>query len=306
VHPASVEAFFEAAEARRLRMAAGKVLMDRNSPADLHDTAEEGEHDTRRLLMKWHGRGRLAYAITPRSAITSTPEQLESAGRLAREFPGALVQTHLAETVEEIAWVARLLAGARSYYEVYEHAGLVRERSIFAHCIHLSPADRQAMAGHGAAAAFCPSSNVYLGSGLFDIAATDAAGLQFAMGSDVGAGSSFSMLRTLAYAHGVAQLQRQPLSPLRAFYLATLAGARAMGLTQVGHLSVGAEADFIVLDPAATPLTARRSALAASLKEQLRVLMTLGDERSVSATYVLGRRVAGEDLMPASSPTLST
>jgi guanine deaminase len=292
VHPASVDAFFEAATARNLRMAAGKVLMDRLSPEDLHDTAADGERDSRRLLEQWHGHGRLAYAITPRSAITSTPEQLASAGRLAREFPQVLVQTHLAETVEEIAWVARLFPGARSYYEVYENAGLVRERSIFAHCIHLDAADRLAMAGRGATAAFCPSSNLYLGSGLFDIGATDAAGLRFAMGSDVGGGSSFSMLRTLAHAYGVAQLKRQPLSPLRAFYLATLAGARAMGFTQVGHLSPGTEADFIVLDPAATPLLARRSALATTLKEQLRVLITLGDERVVSATYVLGRRVA--------------
>jgi guanine deaminase len=291
VHRTSVEAFFEAAQARGLRMAAGKILMDRNSPADLRDTAEEGGRDTRELILKWHGHERLAYAITPRSAITSTPEQLAGAGRLAREFPGTLVQTHLAETVEEIAWVSQLFPAARSYYEVYESAGLVRERSIFAHCIHLDPADRLAMAGHGASAAFCPSSNLYLGSGLFDIAASDAAGLRFAMGSDVGGGSSFSMLKTLAYAYGVAQLKRQPLSPLRAFYLATLAGARAMGFTQIGHLSPGAEADFIVLDPAATPLLARRSAFASTLKEQLRVLMMLGDERAVSATYVLGRRV---------------
>jgi guanine deaminase len=291
VHPASVEAFFEAASARRLRMAAGKVLMDRNCPDDLRDTVEQGERDTRLLCEKWHGRGRLAYAITPRFAGTSTPEQLESAGRLARDFPAALVQTHLAESVEEIAWIARLFPEARSYFEVYERAGLVRERAVFAHCIHLDHTDRLALARGGAAAAFCPSSNLYLGSGLFDIAATDAAGLRFAVGSDVGGGSSFSMLRTLAHAYEVAQLKRQPLSPLRAFYLATLGGARALGLTQVGHLAPGAEADFIVLDPAATPLSQRRGALATTLREQLLLLMTLGDERSVSATYILGQRV---------------
>lgn len=293
VHPASVEAFFAAAAARCLRMAAGKVLMDRNCPPDLRDTVASGERDTRELIEKWHGHGRLAYAITPRFAATSSEEQLASAGRLAREHPGALVQTHLAETVEEVAWIQRLFPAARSYYEVYERHGLAREHAIFGHCIHLSATDRQAMARAGAAAAFCPSSNLYLGSGLFDIAATDAAGLPFAMGSDVGGGSSFSMLRTLAHAYEVAQLKRQPLSPLRAFYLATLGGARALGFTQIGHLAAGAEADFIVLNPAATPLGERRSRLARSLSEQLLLLMTLGDERSVDATYILGRRAGG-------------
>jgi guanine deaminase len=295
VHPASVEAFFEAAAARSLRMAAGKVLMDRNCPANLRDTPEDGERDTRRLLAKWHGRGRLAYAITPRFAGTSSEAQLAGAGRLAQEFPQALVQTHLAESVEEVAWVRRLFPEARSYYDVYERFGLARERAVFAHCIHVDETDRVCMARAGATASFCPSSNLFLGSGLFDIAATDAAGLRFAMGSDVGGGSSFSMLRTLAAAYEVAQLKRQPLSPLRAFYLATRGGARALGFDQVGHLSVGAEADFIVLDPAATPLLARRWEMTRSLKERLLLLMMLGDERTVAGTYVLGRRVGAVD-----------
>jgi guanine deaminase len=291
VHRASVEAFFEAAAARQLRMFAGKVLMDSNCPPYLMDSAESGSRETRELCEKWHGHGRLGYAITPRFAVTSSEEQLASAGRLARELPHALVQTHLAETVEEVAWVRRLFPTSRSYFDVYERYGLVRERAVFAHCIHLDQTDRTRMAQAGAAASFCPSSNLYLGSGLFDTGAADGAGLSFAMGSDVGGGSSFSMLRTLARAYEVAQLKRQPLSPLRAFYLATLGGARALGLSQVGHLSVGAEADFIVLDPAATPLNRRRSATARSLREQLLLLMTLGDERSVTATYILGKRV---------------
>lgn len=291
VHRTSVEAFFQAAGARHLRMVAGKVLMDRNCPEALRDSVESGERETRELYEKWHGQGRLSYAITPRFAGTSSEAQLQSAGKLARELGDALVQTHLAESVEEVAWISQLFPSSRSYLDVYEHFGLVRERAVFAHCIHLDHTDRMRMAQAGAAAAFCPSSNLYLGSGLFDIAATDAAGLRFAMGSDVGGGTSFCMLRTLGHAYEVAQLKRQPLSPLRAFYLATLGGARALGLQLIGHLSVGAEADFIVLDPAATPLMARRSALVTSLREKLLLLMTLGDERAVAATYIGGRRV---------------
>lgn len=290
VHRASAEAFFQAAEARGLRMMAGKVLMDRNCPPYLRDSAQSGERDTRELYEKWHGRGRLSYAITPRFAGTSSEAQLHSAGKLARELPEALLQTHLAETVEEVAWIRQLFPTARSYLDVYERCGLVRERAVFAHCIHLSQEDRGRLARAGGTAAFCPSSNLYLGSGLFDIRSCDAAGLAFGMGSDVGGGSSFSMLRTLGHAYEVAQLQRQTLSPLRAFYLATLGGARALGLTQVGRLSTGAEADFIVLDLAATELMARRSSLAASLSEKLLLLMTLGDERAVAATYIAGRR----------------
>jgi len=292
VHPTSVEAFFQAAARRQLRMVAGKVLMDRNCPPDLQDSVDSGERDTRELYAKWHGRERLGYAITPRFAATSSEAQLSSAGRLATELPGALIQTHLAESVEEVAWIRQLFPRARSYLDVYDSYGLLGERTIFAHCIYLDQTDRIQIAQSCAATAFCPSSNLYLGSGLFDIGAADAAGMRFALATDVGGGSSFSMLRTMASAYQVAQLKRQPLSPLRAFYLATLGAARALGLQrQIGHFALGAEADFIVLDFAATPLLARRSALVTTLREKLLLLITLGDERAVTATYILGARV---------------
>ena len=290
VHRGSVEAFFQAAAARNLRMVAGKVLMDRNCPQDLRDTAASGERDSRELIESWHDKGRLKYAITPRFAVTSSEAQLQSAGRLAREFPGSLIHSHLAESHAEVAWVRQLFPQARSYLDVYDRYGLLRERAVYAHCLHLDATDRARMAQSGAAAAFCPTSNLQLGSGLFDLAAADAAGMRFAMGTDVGAGSSFSMLRTLGAAFQVAQLAQQPLPALRAFYLATLGGARTLGLEgQVGSLAVGSEADFIILDLRPTPLIARRTAKARTLAEKLLILMTLGDERVVSRTYVLGQ-----------------
>ncbi len=294
VHRASVQAFFQAAAARRMRMAAGKVLMDRNCPEYLRDSASGGERDSRELLEEWHGRERLLYAITPRFAATSSEAQLQSAGSLAEDFPDALIQSHAAESLNEVAWVRQLFPRARSYLDVYDRYGLLRERAIYAHCVHVDHTDRTRMAQSRASAAFCPSSNLYLGSGLFDIAAADTAGMRFSIATDVGAGSSFSMLRTLGDAYKVAQLSHQQLSPLRAFYLATLGGARALGVERhVGHFAVGAEADFIILDLRATALIGRRTAQSRTLGEKLLVLMTLGDDRVVSRTYILGRQVHG-------------
>jgi guanine deaminase len=289
VHEVSIDAFFTAAAARRLRMIAGKVLMDRNAPAAVIETVEAGERETLELIAAWHGKDRLHYAITPRFAPTSTPEQLASAGRLARQYPDVFVHSHLAENRDEIAWVQRLFPGSAGYLDVYDRHGLVRERSLYAHCIHLDQPARQRMAAAGATAAFAPTSNLYLGSGLFDIAAADAAGLRFALATDVGGGTSFSMLRTMGEAYKVAQLQRQRLTPLRAFYLATLGGARALHLQdRIGRIASGFEADFIALDLHATPLSARRVSQSSSLAEQLLLLMTLGDDRSIAATYILG------------------
>jgi guanine deaminase len=292
VHTASVDAFMNAAARRRLRMIAGKVLMDRNAPADLCDTPAGADRESRALIERWHGNDRLLYAITPRFAATSSAEQLRVAGALAKDFPDAFVHSHLAENLDEIRWVQELYPGSRSYLDVYDAFGLLRERAVYAHCIHLDAADRRRMAQSGAAAAFCPTSNLYLGSGLFDVAAADAAGMRFSTATDVGGGTSFSMLRTLDEARKVARLQGQDLTPLRAFYLATLGAARCLGLEdRIGRLEAGAEADFIVLDTRATQLIARRTAAARSLEDVLRMLLTLGDDRCVLATYILGRPV---------------
>lgn len=307
VHASSTRAFFQAAERRRLRMIAGKVLMDRNGPSDLRDTAESGERESRELIADWHGRERLMYAITPRFAPASSEEQLAAAGRLAREFPQVLIQSHVAENVAEIAWARELFPEARSYLDIYARFGLVRERAIYAHCIHFDRLDRQCMAQSGAAAAFCPSSNLYLGSGLFDIAATDAAGMRFSIATDVGGGTSFSMLRTLGDAYKVSQSSGQHLAALRAFYLATRGAARALGLeSRIGSFAPGCEADFNALNLCATPLLGRRIAAASTLEEKLLILMTLGDDRAIAGTYILGERVyvdTGRDpSMPGNPP----
>ncbi len=294
VHEASVTALFEAAERRGVRLIAGKVLMDRNCPPDLRDTPAEGERASRALIEQWHGRGRLHYAITPRFAPTSSDEQLRSAGRLAHEFPDVFVQSHLAENHAEIHWVKQLFPQARSYLDVYDRAGLLRDRSVYAHWIHLDDTDRTRMTQAHAAASFCPTSNLYLGSGLFDLAAMDPAGMRFALGTDVGGGTSFSMLRTMAEAYKVAQMKGQHLSALRAFYLATLGGARALRLDdRIGRFAPGTEADFTVLDLRATPLLARRTAQARTVEEKLLVLMTLADDRAIARTYVMGREAHG-------------
>lgn len=294
VHRASVDAVFSAAEKLNLRLIAGKALMDRHCPAAVRDTAASGERDTRALIERWHGQGRLHYAITPRFAPTSTEAQLASAGRLAAEYPDVHIHSHVAENPAEVAWARELFPWSRSYTDVYDHYGLLRERAIYAHGIYLDDHDRRRMAETGTWIAHAPTSNLYLGSGLFDFAAADAAGLGYALATDVGGGTSFSLLRTLGEAYKVAQLQGQRLSSLRAFYLATLAGARALHLDdRIGSFRVGNEADFIVLDLAATPLIARRCALATTLAERLQILMTLGDDRCIRATHVLGRLVAG-------------
>ena len=289
VHRASADAFFAAAERRGLRMVAGQVMMDRHCPECLRDTPESVRRDTRELAERWDGQGRLHYAITPRFAISSSDAQLRLAGELAKAHPNAFVHSHLAENRDEVAQVRSLFPAARSYLDVYEGFGLLRERAIYAHCLHLDETDRRRMAETGAAAAFCPTSNFFLGSGLFDLDAADAAGMRFALATDVGGGTSFSMLRTMAEAYKAAQLQGQRLSALRAFYLATRGGARALRLEdRIGSFEPGREADFIVLDPAATPLLARRMRSAKTLEERLFAWMILGDERAIGACYVMG------------------
>jgi guanine deaminase len=289
VHPQSADAIFAAAAARRMRLIAGKVMMDRNCPAFLCDTAQSSYDESKALIARWHGRGRLAYAVTPRFAATSSEAQLEAAGSLLREHPGVLMQTHVAENRDEVALVRRLFPSARNYVDVYDRFGLLASPAVLAHGIWLDDAERLRLAAGGAAIAFCPSSNLFLGSGLFSYAKCHAAGVCAGLATDVGAGTSLSMLRTMHEAHKVAQLLGEPFDALDGFYLATLGAARALGKAEaIGSIAPGREADLVVLDPAATPLMARRMARAETLEERLFALMMLGDERAVAAAYVLG------------------
>lgn len=290
VHPCSVDALFSAAARRRLRLIAGKVLMDRHAPKALRDTPETGDRDSRALIERWHGHGRLEYAVTPRFAATSTPEQLHLAGRLLVDYPGLPMQTHLAESLAEVDWTRRLFPERHDYLDVYEHYGLLRERSVFAHCIHIDDDARRRIANAGASTAFCPTSNTFLGSGLFDLHAAKQAGVAVSLATDVGAGTTCSMLQTMAEAYKVTQLRGQSLNPLQAFYLATLGNARALGLdSYIGNLQPGREADFVVLDRRATPLLARKDERATSLQDILFNLIILGDDRAVRATHIAGR-----------------
>ena len=290
VHKESVDAIFEAAGSRGMRIIAGKVMMDRNCPEFLRDTADSSYEDSKALIEKWHGRDRLLYAVTPRFAPTSTPRQLELAGRLLDEHAGVYLQSHVAENKSEVAWVAELYPSSRSYLDVYDQCGMLRERAVYAHCIHLDRRDRERMAESGAAMSFCPTSNLFLGSGLFDLQAAGELGNRVGIGTDVGGGTSFNMFRTLDESYKVAQLAGHRLSPLKAFYLATLGSARALCLDdRLGSFEPGKEGDFIVIDFQATPLLARRMNLTRTLGERLFVLMMLADDRAVSATYIMGR-----------------
>jgi guanine deaminase len=289
VHKASVEALFEAALARDMRLIAGKVLMDRHAPPGLCDTVETSRADMLDLIARWHGRGRLGYAVTPRFAISCSDAQLAMAGEVLAQHPGVWLQTHLSENHREIAETAALFPEASDYLNVYERFGLVGDRSVFAHGVHLEADAFDRLAAAGSAIAFCPSSNLFLGSGLFDLKGACDHGVKVGIGTDVGAGTSFSVLHTLGEAYKVGQLRGSSLDPFHAFYLATLGGARALGLgDKIGNLAPGKEADFLVLDLAATPLLARRTAGAITLPEKLFVLSILGDDRSIERTYLAG------------------
>ncbi len=288
-HPASVDAFFEHALRRRLRMVAGKCLMDRNSPDGVRDETERSLQDSETLIRRWHGRERLGYALTPRFAPSCSVAQMAGAAELARAHDGVWVQTHVAENHDEIAWVGQLFPEARSYLDVYDRLGLLRPRSMYAHCIHLDAADRQRMAEAGAAAAVCPTSNLFLGSGLFDFPAAAAAGFDWGLASDVGGGTSFSPFRTMLAAFEVGRMGGVTLAPSTLWYRHTLGAARALGLDErIGNLEIGMEADFIALDPRATPLLARRTSIATSIEEWLFALIVLGDDRLVRHVVVDG------------------
>lgn len=288
-HKGSVDVLFAEAFARDMRLIAGKVLMDRHAPAAVCDTVEDGRRDTLDLIAAWAGKGRLGYAVTPRFFMTSSDAQLAMAGQILADHPGVLMQTHMAENLDEVSQVARLFPRARDYLNVYEQFGLVGPRSVFAHCIHMDDDAFSRLGAAGAAAAFCPTSNLFLGSGLFDLKRACDHGVKVGVGTDVGAGTSFSVLHTLGEAYKVIQMGGRALDPFQAFYLATLGGARALGLGErIGNLAAGKEADFLVLDPAATPLLARRLSRPMPLAERLFALMVLGDDRVVEHTFLAG------------------
>ena len=302
-HPASVQALFTAAQQRQIRLITGLCLMDRHAPAGLlnragsaTDATEQSLIDSERLLQQWQGVDRLGYAITPRFAPTSTDAQLRGAGQLAARYPEAWVQSHVAENRDEIAWARALFPQSRSYLATYADFGLMRERSVYAHCIHFDDDDRALMRETGAAAAVCPTSNLFLGSGFFDYAAADRAGFRYGLASDVGGGTSFSPFHTMLAAYYVGREgQAKPglsLSPQQLWWQHTVGAAQALGLDgraggpAVGNLQPGCEADFVVLNPQATPLLARRTARAATLDELLFALIVLGDDRVVERTVI--------------------
>jgi guanine deaminase len=292
VHKTSVDGIFEAALAKNMRIISGKVLMDRNAPEYLLDTPELAYDDSKELILKWQGKGRLMYAITPRFAPTSTPAQLEKARRLKEEFPETYIHTHLSENKSEVDWVKSLFPKNSSYFDVYQSFGLTGQKSIFAHSIYLSEVELKAMAETQSVAAFCPTSNLFLGSGLFPLHRFKELGIRIGLGTDVGAGTSFSAFQTLNEAYKVAQLQGQKLGSLEGFYRATLGNAQALSIDHlVGNFLAGKEADFVIIDPHSTPLLQLRQQNSRTLEEKLFVLMTLADERAIKATYVLGNLV---------------
>jgi guanine deaminase len=294
-HPASVDALFAEAQKNSLRLITGKVLQDQNSPDGVRDDTVQSLVDTEALIQRWHGVDRLGYAITPRFVPTSSAAQLRGAGELAAQYPDVWLQSHVAENLGEIAWVRSLYPDARSYLAVYEAFGLLRPRAVYAHCIHFDDTDRALMRDTGTVAAVSPTSNLFLGSGFFDYAGADRAGFGYGLASDVGGGTSFSPFHTMRAAYYVGRtalegLQTKPglsLGPQNLWWQHTAGAAKALGLGGVvGNLAVGCEADFIVLNPRATPLLARKTAQVQSLDELLFALIILGDDRVVERTLI--------------------
>ena len=310
-HPESVNALFTQAQANGMRMITGKCLQDRNSPDGVRDQTEQSLIDTEALILQWHGKDRLGYAITPRFAPSCTDAQLRGAGELAAKYPDVWIQSHVAENKEEIAWARELFPHSRSYLATYADFGLMRDRAIYAHCIHFDEDDRALMRETGAAAAVCPTSNLFLGSGFFDYEGADRVGYRYGLASDVGGGTSFSPFHTMLAAYYVGRtsvegLQARPglsLSPQHLWWQHTAGAAQALGLDgryggsgekgtsgnpAIGNLQAGCEADFIVLNPQATPLLARKTARASNLDELLFAMIVLGDDRLIERTVIAG------------------
>jgi len=292
VHKASADAFFAEALRRDMRMIGGKVMMDRNAPQGLLDTPQMGYDETRAVIEEWHGKGRNHVAITPRFAITSTPAQMEATAALAREFPDLHIQTHLSENHEEIAFTRELYPDAIDYTDIYARYGLLGKKSLFGHCIHLSEREADAMSEAGAVAIHCPTSNLFLGSGLFPLKALARRDkpVRIGVATDIGGGSSYSMLRTMDEAYKIQQLLGERLNPLESYYHMTLGNAEALSLSdRIGTLTPGSDADLVVLDATATPAMALKMEAVTTLTEELFLLQTMGDDRAVAETYVAGR-----------------
>ena len=289
VHPESADAFFAESSARNLRMIAGKILMDRNAPDSVRDTAQSGYDETKLLIEKWHGQGRNLYAVTPRFAPTSTPAQLEACGTLMSEFPDIYLQSHVSENTEEVKWVAELFSDARSYLDVYGRFGMLGARALYGHAIHMDDADLAQAAGTDTKFVHCPTSNLFIGSGLFRMQETRAAGVDVMLGCDVGGGTSLSPFATMKAAYEIAQFGDYSLTPEEAFWLSTSGGAETLSLgDRIGKLQPGYEADLVVLDVNSTPIIRQRMDRADSLRDMLFAQMILADDRAVRATYAAG------------------
>lgn len=292
VHPESVDALFSAAEGLGMRLIAGKVMMDRHAPDYLIETPEQSYRQTRELIERWHNRGRLSYALTPRFAPTSSPALLEKVRALKEAYPDLWLHTHLSENPQEVAWVKTLFPERENYLDVYHHYQLTGRRSVFAHGIHLEEQEWDCLHRTHSSVAFCPTSNLFLGSGLFKLQTCWQKGVKLGVGTDVGAGTTFNMLQTLGEAYKVGQLQHYKMAALEAFYHATLGGAQALDLHEkIGNFQPGKEADFVVLDPTVSALQKLRYANSGDIQEKLFVLMTLGDDRNIACTWVNGKPV---------------
>lgn len=292
VHPESADAFFAESSARNLRMIAGKILMDRNAPDSVRDTAQSGYDETKSLIEKWHGQGRNLYGVTPRFAPTSTPAQLEACGTLMSEFSDIYLQSHVSENTDEVKWVAELFPDARSYLDVYGRFGMLGPRALYGHAIHMDAADLAQAAGTGTKFVHCPTSNLFIGSGLFRMQETRAAGVDVMLGCDVGGGTSLSPFATMKAAYEIAQFSGYSLTPEEAFWLSTSGGAETLSLgDRIGRLQPGYEADIVVLDVNSTPIIRQRMDRAESLRDMLFAQMILADDRAVRATYAAGRLV---------------
>jgi len=291
IHPESVDAFFTQAQTRGLRAIAGKTCMDRNAPDTLRDTAQSAYDDSKALLERWHGVDRLSYVITPRFSPTSTPDQLSALGALWAEHPDCLMQTHLSEQTDEIAWVHELYPDARDYLDTYEQHGLLGPGGLYGHAIHLTDREKSRLSEVDASLIHCPTSNTFIGSGLFDMGGLMTARHRIGLATDTGGGSSFSMLRTMAAAYEIGQLNGSPIHPAQLYWLATAGSARALHMgDKIGNLHVGAEADLIALDLASTPAIAQRDANATDIWESLFPTIMMGDDRAIVGVWVAGQR----------------